>query len=141
MIYLVLTAAVLLQATFFSIPFVVPILLLYFIFSKKPSAFFIAAIFGISIDILLLNPIGMTSLFLVIFLFISTLYTRIFEMETFYFAAIFTLAGSAVYSYIFYPSDLILKSAVCFLIAFAIYYVHIFSNRRVLNKKSQPLLK
>lgn len=141
MIYLVLASAVLLQSTLFSIPFVIPILLFYFILTKNPSVFFIAAVFGLLIDTLLLNPIGSTSLFLIIFLFVSTLYTRIFEMETFYFAAIFTLAGSAVYSYIFYPSNFVLKAAVCFFIAFAIYYGRAILSNPKLNKESPRLLK
>lgn len=122
MIYPALLATVFLQSTLFSIPAMIPVLLLYFIYSKNPNTFFIAALFGVLIDILLLNPIGATSIFLCVFLFISSLYTRIFEMDTFYFAAVFTLIGSAVYSYIFYPSNFILKATICFLIAFIIYY-------------------
>lgn len=138
MIYLVLLASVFLQSTLFSIPVMIPVLLLYFIYSKNPNTFLIAAIFGILIDILLLNPIGLTSIFLGIFLFISSLYQRIFEMETFYFAAVFTLAGSAIYSYIFYPSNFILKAIVCFLIAFIIYYSHKIFRQHFLNKSSAP---
>lgn len=133
MIYLLLIALILLQATFFSIPFMIPVLLLYFIYSKNPNTFFIAAIFGILIDILLLNPVGLTSIYLCTFLFISSLYRRIFEMETFYFAAIFTLIGSAVYSYIFYPSNFVLKAVVCFFVAFIIYYTSYFFRQKRLR--------
>lgn len=123
MIYGILTFTAFLQGSLFSIPFIIPIILLYFIFSKKESAFFAAAVFGILIDILLLNPLGATSIFLIIFLFISTMYTRIFEAENFYFAAVFTLIGSGVYSYIFYPSDFVLKAIVCLAIVVFVYLV------------------
>jgi cell shape-determining protein MreD len=131
MISLGLLAVVLLQSTLFSIPFMIPILFLYLIYTKNPNTFLIAVLFGALIDALLLNPIGQTSIFLCVFLFISSLYRRIFEIETFYFAAIFTLVGSAIYSYIFYPQAFILKAIVCFLITFVIYY-----SRKFIKNKS-----
>ena len=141
MIYPALIVTVLLQSSLFSIPFIIPVLLLYFIYSKNPATFFLAAIFGILIDVLLLNPIGLTSLFLCVFLFASSLYFKKFEMETFYFAAIFTLIGSGIYSYIFYPSNFILKAVVCFFVALIIYFRKHPSRQELPNRSNASLLK
>lgn len=134
MIYVALTVSAFLQSSILSIPVMIPVLLLYFIYSKNPNVFIISAIFGAFIDILLLNPIGESSIFLGIFLFVSSLYQRIFEIETFYFAAVFTFTGSLIYSYVFYPSNFVLKAIVCLMLAFIIYYAyHTLRNRK--NKK------
>ncbi len=138
MIYLALLVSVLLQSTLLSIPLMIPFILLYFIYFKDPKIFLISFIFGIILDILLLNPIGATSAFLSIFLFIVSAYERKFETETFYFVLIFSFLGALAYSYLFSPAFFIFKALVSLILACAIYFF--YSNFWKSRKKLNPSL-
>jgi len=88
----------------------------YFTFSKcrgcckKNLGFPAAFLTGAVLDILLLNPLGKTSLFLVVFLFIILLYDKKFDIQTFPFVFLASFIGSFVYFIAFQISKCICSS-------------------------------
>src|SRR5690349_21666169 len=122
MIYLAVLISIFLNSTLFSTPFFIPIILSYFIFSKNQNAFLLAFIVGIVIDIFLINPIGLTSLYFSTAIFLVFLYSAKFEIETLPFTSIFTFLASTIYLFLFSSNFLIAKAAVCTGLAIIIYY-------------------
>lgn len=78
-----------------------PLVILFFInaaiVTKKTWVFPIAFLTGLVLDILLLNPLGGTSIFLAIFLFIVLLYDKKFDIQTFPFVFLSSFIGSLIY--------------------------------------------
>jgi len=64
---------------------------------RKTWIFPAAFLTGFLLDIFLLNPLGKTSLFFVIFLFIILLYDRKFDIQTFHFVFLAAFIGSLIY--------------------------------------------
>ena len=138
MIYLGILVAIFLQSSFISVPIILPIILTYFIFSKNTKAFFIAFISGILIDIFLLNPIGISSLYFSLALFLVFLYSRKFEIETLPFIGIFTFISSSIYIFIFSNNFLFLKTIICTILSILIYYSYLKIKK---NNNSTSLVK
>ena len=66
-----------------TIPLSLILLLNFAIATKKTSVFLAGFICGLILDILLLNPLGQTSIFFVVFLALVFLYERKFDIQTF----------------------------------------------------------
>ena len=87
----------LLQASVTTLPLVMLFFLSAAVVAKKTWIFPIAFLTGAVLDVLLLNPLGTTSLFLVIFLFIILLYDKKFDIQTFPFVFLASFIGSLIY--------------------------------------------
>ncbi len=78
-----------------------PLVTLFFInaavVEKKTWIFPASFLTGLVLDVLLFNPLGKTSLFLVIFLFIILLYDKKFDIQTFPFVFLASFVGSSIY--------------------------------------------
>ncbi len=139
MIYLGIIISVFLQSTLSTIPIIIPILVYYFIFSKKMNAFGMALVSGIFIDIFLLNPIGATSLFLTIILFIISLYSKKFEIQTPIFLVLITFISTLIYSFLFSPDSSFQKAI--FNIALALLILNIIKFWKKKNIHFTSLVK
>jgi cell shape-determining protein MreD len=137
MIYLGILISIILEASFLSIPILIPIILSYFIFTKNSNAFFLAFASGILIDTFLLNPIGISSIYFCIILFLVFLYSKKFEIESLPFISIFTILASSFYIAIFSSSFFIAKTFICTAISVIIY----FQVMRFKKKTSSSLVK
>src|SRR3989344_7918039 len=87
----------LLQTSVTTLPLVMLFFLNAAVVAKKTWIFPIAFLTGAVLDVLLLNPLGTTSLFLVIFLFIILLYDKKFDIQTFPFVFLASFIGSLIY--------------------------------------------
>ena len=97
----ILLIAVLIEATFTTIPLAL-LLLINFLVQEKKSWVFAAAFFsGLALDILSLRYFGSTSLYFVIVLFIINLYERKFETSNIYFVLFTSFVGSFFYLTVF----------------------------------------
>lgn len=138
---LTLIITVLVQSVFLSWPFFIPILLLFFILTKSSNVFLIAFVIGILQDILLLSPIGLTSAYLIIFLFVVSLYFRKFEIRSPYFIFISAFLGCALYLFITSSSFLIYKSLIMGGFSIIAWYLLILILNSKHKKSSPSLLK
>src|SRR3990167_378794 len=87
----------LLQTSVTTLPLVFLLFLNAAVVAKKTWIFPIAFLTGLALDALLLNPLGKTSLFLAIFLFIILLYDKKFDIQTFPFVFLASFIGSLIY--------------------------------------------
>lgn len=89
--------SILLQACVTTLPLVILFFLNAAVVAKKTWIFPMAFLAGLVLDVLLLNPLGMTSIFLVIFLFVVLLYDKKFDIQTFPFVFLASFIGSLIY--------------------------------------------
>lgn len=141
MTYLLIFLSLLLQSVFLSVPIIVPVALTSFVVYKNPQIFPIAFIAGIILDLLLLNPLGMTSLFLSALLFSASLYSRKFEIDTIHFVGLFSFVGSIVYLLLTNSSTVFLKGLACAVLGIIVYLVLSHLNKSGRKNLSSSMVK
>ncbi len=99
-LWLIFILAFFFEGTITTLSLVLISFLILMIFLKKKSLFYLALITGVILDIFLLRPLGITSLMLVIFLFLIHLYEKKFETSTNYFVLLFSFFGSLIYLFV-----------------------------------------
>ena len=107
----------LLQTSVTTLPLVFLLFLNAAVVAKKTWIFPIAFLTGLALDALLLNPLGKTSLFLAIFLFIILLYDKKFDIQTFPFVFLASFIGSFVYFILFQISNAFAQALISAAIA------------------------
>src|SRR3990167_2245731 len=85
------------QASATTLPLVILFFLYAAVVAKKTWIFPMAFLAGLVLDVLLLNPLGGTSIFLVILLFVVLLYDKKFDIQTFPFVFLASFIGSLIY--------------------------------------------
>ena len=117
-----------------------PLVLLFFlnteVLSKKTWIFPISFLAGLVLDVLLLNPLGKTSLFLVIFLFIILLYDKKFDIKTFHFVFLASFIGSLIYFVAFQVSNILTQALISAIIAILSFWILIRLNRIDTKRKA-----
>ena len=106
-----------------TIPFVITCLVILTVFYKNPLLFLVAFISGIILDISLFRPPGETSLVLVLFLLLISLYGRKFEVRTVPFVFLSSFLGSFLYLWFFGYRMVFLQSLVNALLGVLIFGV------------------
>lgn len=86
-----------LEGTVTSVPLVLVFLLCLMVMKRAEWIFLLAFLSGITLDLFTLRPIGVTSILLVLFVFIVLLYERKYEIATIPFVASTSLVGSFVF--------------------------------------------
>lgn len=99
--FLLLIFGLLIQISFTTIPLILNLILLLYIFNRKNWVYFAAFFSGMILDIAALRQIGTTSLFFIIFLFIANLYENKFEINSLPFIFFFSFLGSFIFLLIF----------------------------------------
>lgn len=90
-----------LQGSIMTVPLVLVMLVLLYIFYRQDWVFFLAFLSGIFLDIFSVRPIGSTSIFLLFFLLFIFLYQRKFEIGSYYFIFFSLFIGAAWYAFFF----------------------------------------
>lgn len=121
--------SVFLQASVTTLPLVLLLFLNAAVIAKKTWVFPAAFLTGAVLDILLLNPLGKTSLFLVVFLFIVLLYDKKFDIQTFPFVFLASFIGSFVYFIAFQISNVFAQALTSTAIAALSFFLLIQLNR------------
>jgi cell shape-determining protein MreD len=106
-----------------TIPFVISILTVCAVMTRKSWVFFFAFFMGLFLDLSLLRPLGYTSLALVMFVFIIWLYERKFEIRTYIFVFLVTFIGSVFYLMVFEYNNVLLQSLVAAFSAIGLFVV------------------
>ncbi len=128
--------SVFLQASVTTLPLVLLLFLNAAVVAKKTWVFPAAFLTGAVLDILLLNPMGKTSLFLVIFLFIVLLYDKKFDIQTFPFVFLASFIGSFVYFIAFHISNVFAQALTSTSIAALSFFLLIQLNRFPIKGKA-----
>lgn len=118
--FVVLFFLIILESSVTTLPLVLLFLIFYTVFTRSESVFFIAFFAGLLLDILMLRPLGVTSIFFLVIIFLILLYENKFEIGTMYFVMIATFVMSFLYL-IFFPVSqiyLILPTCVIFSMIF-----------------------
>ncbi len=126
----------LLQACVTTLPLVLLLFLNAAVVAKKTWVFPAAFLAGAVLDILLLNPLGKTSLFLVVFLFIVLLYDKKFDIQTFPFVFLASFIGSFVYFIAFQISNVFAQALTSTAIAVLSFFLLIQLNRFSIKGKA-----
>lgn len=95
-----------------TIPFSIGLLAVSTVLFQNSRVFFWALGFGLFLDLIMVRPLGYTSLILTIFVFLIRLYERKFETQTVAFVFISTFLGSLVYLIIFSYNNILIQSLV-----------------------------
>ncbi len=106
-----LVIAVFLEASFITLPITFISLLFIAVMTQKEEVFALAFFSGIFLDILTFHPIGLSSVYFLLFLLTVFLYRSKFEIKTLGFFALFGFIGSLGYLLI-NGSDYILPVSV-----------------------------
>ncbi len=93
--------AVIIESSLTSVPLVLSFLIALYLLKREVWIFPLAFFSGLVLDSLLLRPLGQTSLFFTLFLFLVELYERKFEIKTFSFVFMSSFLGSIAYLIIF----------------------------------------
>lgn len=120
------------HATVVSVPIFLSVFIIYYIVTRKLSVFFLAFFVGIVLDIVLVRPLGITSIFLVLFLFFVILYEKKFEIDTPQFVFFGTFLGSVMYLFAFWYSNIFLQAFVNALLGVSFYVgIRLFLKKKV----------
>jgi len=93
--------ALFLQATLTTLPVVLIILLLCYIYCREEWVFFLSFTAGIFLDLMQVRVVGLESIFFLFFLFFVFLYQRKFEIGSYYFIFLILFLGSFLYGVTF----------------------------------------
>ena len=109
-IALVFTSLVILEGSLLSFPLVFVLLLTSAIKRRENWILPLAFAAGLILDSLYLRPLGVTSLFFLLFLFAIFTYGRKFEIDNLTFVFISSFLGSMIFLLVFGESQILLKS-------------------------------
>ena len=110
---ILLSLALILEASLTTIPFILLVLLCLIVLSKENWLFILAFAFGLLLDLLSFKTIGFSSAFLTAFLFLVLLYQSKFEITTGYFVLIASFLGSFAFLFLQgYTSSIILETVI-----------------------------
>lgn len=134
-VILILISA-LLQASVTTLPLVILFFLNAAVLTKKTWIFPIAFLTGLVLDVLLLNPIGKTSIFLVTFLFIILLYDKKFDIQTFPFVFLASFIGSLIYFIVIgHTSSIFIQAIISAVISTLSFFLLVLFNKIDIKEK------
>ena len=136
--FLLLTLALILEVSSFSLPLVFVVLVAVSVVLKDNFSFFAAVLFGLLLDVLTFQTIGITSAFFTILVFIIFSYQKKFEITTNYFVVFSCFLASVCFILLYGYSNLILGSLVSVLVGLLVFNILLKTNRQqITNLKSQ----
>lgn len=136
---LILVAALLLQGTLTSVPLVLVTLLCLIIVRPDSYAFAAAFVAGIFLDVFALRQVGITSIFLLFFVFLILLYQRKYEIHSYPFVLAASFIGSLVFLSVFGYANVLGHAALSVIAAFFLFAcIKLFI--RIENKRNAKTL-
>jgi cell shape-determining protein MreD len=121
MLTAVLFFAVLFQGSVTTIPLSLIFLVVLFCIYQNELIFLAAFVSGIFLDILLVQPIGETSIFFILFLFLIFLYQRKFEIASYYFIFLSLFLGTIVYQVLFGTENIVVTAFISGILGIGIF--------------------
>ena len=112
LLFVIFFLFLILSSSLTTIPLSIIILVVCAVIFRESWVFFAAFLLGLYLDLILIKPLGYTSLMLTIFVFLIRLYERKFETQTISFVLLSTFLGSLVYLKLFDYNQILLQSSV-----------------------------
>lgn len=128
--------SIIFQSSVTTIPLVLLLLLNIAVVSKKTSVFVLAFFCGLTLDIMLSNYLGETSIFYIVFLAVVFLYERKFDIQTFPFVFISSLVGSFIYLSFYDSRFLLIESFASAFISILFFWFLITADKLILRERS-----
>jgi cell shape-determining protein MreD len=120
--FVLLTIALILEASLTTIPFVFLILLCFLVLSRENWLFVFAFVVGLVLDLVTFKTLGLSSIFFVTFLFLVLLYQSKFEIATNTFIFFASLLGSLGYlMFLGYNNNLIFQAILSSIIGLLLF--------------------
>ncbi len=120
----------LLQGSVTTLPLIILFFLNAAVVTKKNWIFPASFLTGLVIDIFLLNTMGKTSLFLLIFLFVVLLYDKKFDIQTFPFVFLASFIGSLIYlATISHAPNIFIQAASSAIISIFLFWIVVVLNK------------
>ena len=120
--FVLLTIALILEASLTTIPFVFLGLLCLLVLSQENWLFIFAFVFGLALDVVTFKTPGASSAFLVVFLFLVLLYQSKFEIATNAFVFFASLLGSFGYLlFLGYNNNIVLQAILSSIIGLLLF--------------------
>jgi len=127
---LLLSVALILQASLTTIPLIFLCLLVFMVLLRANWLFVLAFIFGILLDLVAFRTLGTSSIFLIVVLFLVLLYQSKFEIATNAFIIVVSFLGSFGYLFLLgYHQNLLLQSLVGSIISLILFKLLQRSNK------------
>lgn len=120
---IILLIAVLIEATFTTIPLSLLLLINFLVLEKKSWVFIAAFLTGLMLDILTLRFLASTGLFFIIFLYVINLYEKKFETANIYFVLFSSFLGAFLYLNIFKISIVLPQALISAILGVVIFYL------------------
>jgi cell shape-determining protein MreD len=122
--FVLLFISLILESSLTTIPLTFIVLLCLTVVYKDNFVFFLAFVFGVFLDILSFNTIGVSSIFFISSIFLVLIYQKKFEITTYPFVLIASFIGSISFLLLLGFSDLIIiQSVVSSLLAVLLFHV------------------
>lgn len=118
-----LIAAVFLEGTMTTLPLVFICLLILTIFMRNLFLFILAFLVGIFLDAFVLRPLGESSIFLLFIVFLTLLYQRKYEINSYPFVMIASFCGSLVFLLLFGYANVLGQSILSAIIAVFLFII------------------
>ncbi len=120
---ILLTIGLIFESSITTIPLTIPLLVVATVIFRDYTVFLLAFIFGILLDIILFKTVGLTSLFLVLLVFLILAYEKKFEINTKYFIALSTFLSSFFFLILSQRGNVILQSAISIAVAITLFEI------------------
>ncbi|HSX40098.1 MAG TPA: hypothetical protein VLF68_00645 [Candidatus Saccharimonadales bacterium] len=122
-ILLLLIAGLVLESTVTTLPLILIILILATVTAKSQSVFALAFVFGLLLDLFAMRTIGVSSIFLLVCIWLIFLYQRKFEIRTYYFVFLSTGIASFFFLMLFSQKDIIPEVLLSSIISIAGFFI------------------
>jgi len=120
---LFLLLAIFLESTLIQLPLTLIVLLLFLIRLGRSWILIFALFAGILLDTLFLRPVGQSSIFFVLFLFLVLLYEQKYELRTAIFTCLMACIGAGLYLILFGSTLFFLQIAASVFLGVALFYI------------------
>ena len=112
LLFVIFFLFLILSSSLTTIPLSIIILVVCAVIFRESWVFFAAFLLGLYLDLMLIRPLGYTSLMFTIFVFLIRLYERKFETQTLSFVLLSSFLGSLVYLMIFEYNNVLFQSLI-----------------------------
>ena len=126
---LFLIFAFVLESTITTLPLMLICLLCFAIVRRDMIVFLIAFFVGIWFDIATVHPVGITSLFFLLFIFLVFLYQRKYEIDSYPFVVMAAFIGSGLFLFMFGYENILIKSGISAFLAMLLFGMVTFQRK------------
>lgn len=127
---IILIVALFLEGTITTLPLVLVGLLCLTIMKREPMIFVVAFLSGLILDLLTVHPVGLSSLYFIVFVFLIFLYQRKYEINSYQFVGVLAFIGSFVFLSIFGGGNLFFQSLISAIIAIILFAIMSLGTKR-----------